>query len=228
VKEVDIFKEEDLVEHFKNTDAVVSCLGCRPSFLGWSTITFYLDTIKPIVAAMRTANKKRLVCISAWGTVCKYIYYFVIKIQTFSLLSIIWSWFVGREYVCHFWREYVLSILESTCIISLRWEFSIATFYWCACTKPGILAVLYLCVMSIDFSSFYDFSIRFWKCSNIVVFSVFHFIYNNVKVAYIYNTCALSKHIGFAESFPAFRAEYTYLPIYMFRQCTCIVFILQS
>ena len=72
VKEVDIFKEEDLVEHFKNTDAVVSCLGCRPSFLGWSTITFYLDTIKPIVAAMRTANKKRLVCMSAWGTVCKY------------------------------------------------------------------------------------------------------------------------------------------------------------
>lgn len=69
VKEVDIFKEEDLVEHFKNTDAVVSCLGCRPSFLGWSTITFYLDTIKPIVAAMRTANKKRLVCMSAWGTV---------------------------------------------------------------------------------------------------------------------------------------------------------------
>ena len=43
----------------------------------------------------------------------------------------------------------------------------------------------------------------------------------------IYNTCALSKHIGnmcmrlrnggkmlaFAEPFPAFRAEYTYLPI---------------
>ena len=42
---------------------------------------------------------------------------------------------------------------------------------------------------------------------------------------YIYNTCALSKHMGnmcmrlrnagkgFAEPFPAFRAEYTYLPI---------------
>jgi hypothetical protein len=46
-------------------------------------------------------------------------------------------------------------------------------------------------------------------------------------VVYIYNICALSKHIGnmcmrlrnggkrrgFAEPFPAFRAEYTYLPI---------------
>ena len=47
------------------------------------------------------------------------------------------------------------------------------------------------------------------------------------KKRYIYNTCALSKHIGnmcmrlrnggkrrgFAEPFPVFRAEYTYLPI---------------
>ncbi|CAG2219175.1 BLVRB [Mytilus edulis] len=69
VKEVDILKEDDLVETFKNTDAVVSCLGCRPSFLGWSPITFYLDSIKPIVNAMRTANKRRLICMSAWGTV---------------------------------------------------------------------------------------------------------------------------------------------------------------
>ncbi|XP_076096759.1 flavin reductase (NADPH)-like [Mytilus galloprovincialis] len=69
VKEVDILKEDDLVETFKNTDAVVSCLGCRPSFLGWSPITFYLDSIKPIVNAMRTANKKRLICMSSWGTI---------------------------------------------------------------------------------------------------------------------------------------------------------------
>lgn len=69
IKQVDIFKEDDLVEHFKNTDAVVSCLGCRPSFFGWSTITFYQDAMKVIIGAMRTANKKRLVCMSSWGTV---------------------------------------------------------------------------------------------------------------------------------------------------------------
>lgn len=69
VKEVDIFKEDDLIDTFKNTDAVVSCLGCRPSLFGWSQITFYIDSMKPIVEAMRKANKKRLVCMSAWGTV---------------------------------------------------------------------------------------------------------------------------------------------------------------
>jgi len=34
--------------------------------------------------------------------------------------------------------------------------------------------VMYICAKGIHFSSFYDF--RFWSCSDIVVFCVFHFI----------------------------------------------------
>ncbi|KAL3846626.1 hypothetical protein ACJMK2_017600 [Sinanodonta woodiana] len=65
VVKVDIFKEEDLVEHFKDSDAVISCLGCRPSFLGLSPITFYTDSIKPIAEALRKANRSRLICMTA-------------------------------------------------------------------------------------------------------------------------------------------------------------------
>jgi len=47
---------------------------------------------------------------------------------------------------------------------------------------------MYLCVRCIDFASFCDDDIRFWKCSDIVVFIVFHliiigsakFIYSNL------------------------------------------------
>jgi hypothetical protein len=35
---------------------------------------------------------------------------------------------------------------------------------------------MYLCVRGNDFSSFYDISIGFWKCSDIVVFLGFSFI----------------------------------------------------
>ena len=35
---------------------------------------------------------------------------------------------------------------------------------------------MYMCVRSIDYASFYDFSIRFWHCSNRVELLVFHFI----------------------------------------------------
>ncbi|KAK3580079.1 hypothetical protein CHS0354_001212 [Potamilus streckersoni] len=65
VVKVDIFKEEDLLEHFKDSDAVISCLGCRPSFLGLNPITFYTDSIKPIVGALRKANGSRLICMTA-------------------------------------------------------------------------------------------------------------------------------------------------------------------
>ena len=35
---------------------------------------------------------------------------------------------------------------------------------------------MYMCVRGIDYASFYDFSIRFWHCSNRVELLVFHFI----------------------------------------------------
>ena len=35
---------------------------------------------------------------------------------------------------------------------------------------------MYVCVKGIDFVYFYDYSIRFWKCSDSVVFFIFHFL----------------------------------------------------
>jgi hypothetical protein len=46
-------------------------------------------------------------------------------------------------------------------------------FYWSACTKPGKWAVSYLCVKGMNFTSFYDFSIVFWNCSDSVVYFAF-------------------------------------------------------
>ena len=51
-----------------------------------------------------------------------------------------------------------------------------ATFYWSACAKPRKWVVINLCAWSIDFPSFYDFSIGFSYCSDSVVFFVLHFI----------------------------------------------------
>ena len=67
--------------------------------------------------------------------------------------------------------------------ISLRWEFwshktslTQIFFYWSVYNKPGEWEVMYLCVRGFNFASFYNFSIRFWNCSDSVVFFVYHFI----------------------------------------------------
>ena len=38
--------------------------------------------------------------------------------------------------------------------------------------------VMYLCISGIDFSSFYDFDIWFWNCSDSVIFFVFLWFWN--------------------------------------------------
>jgi hypothetical protein len=47
---------------------------------------------------------------------------------------------------------------------------------------------MYLCVRGIDFASFYDFSIVFWKCSHSVIFfsSLYSSSFSLVKMAEIY------------------------------------------
>ena len=45
-----------------------------------------------------------------------------------------------------------------------------ALFYWRVYTKPENSEVMYICLMGIDFVSFYDFSIRFRNCSDSVLF----------------------------------------------------------
>ncbi|OWF36530.1 flavin reductase (NADPH)-like [Mizuhopecten yessoensis] len=69
VEKVDIFKPEELEPHLKDCDAVVSCLGTNTQgFLGRSRVTFYTDSMKSIVTAMRTSSTKRLVCLTSIGT----------------------------------------------------------------------------------------------------------------------------------------------------------------
>lgn len=65
---MDIFKEEELAPHFKDSDAVVSCLGGQGSLFGWTPSTLYTDSMKSIVGAMRRSGVKRLIAVSAWGT----------------------------------------------------------------------------------------------------------------------------------------------------------------
>jgi hypothetical protein len=47
---------------------------------------------------------------------------------------------------------------------------------------------LFMCVKSIDFAPFYDFSIVFWNCSDSVVFFIFHFIRIFFKLNCDYHT----------------------------------------
>ena len=48
-----------------------------------------------------------------------------------------------------------------------------ATYYWNVSTKPGKWDVMYICVLGIDFASFYDCSIGYSNCSNSLVVFVF-------------------------------------------------------
>lgn len=68
VVKADIFDSDTLVPHFEGQDAVLSCLGCPPSFFSMWTITFYTDSAKPIVAAMRKAGVTRLIFMASWYT----------------------------------------------------------------------------------------------------------------------------------------------------------------
>ncbi|XP_052785332.1 flavin reductase (NADPH)-like [Mya arenaria] len=64
----DIFDSSSMVPHFKGRDAVLSCLGCGPSFLSMRKVTFFTDLIRPMVDAMREVKVTRLVFMSSWYT----------------------------------------------------------------------------------------------------------------------------------------------------------------
>ena len=49
-------------------------------------------------------------------------------------------------------------------------------FKWSVCTEPDQGEVVYLCIRGIDFPSFYDFSNRFWNCSDVWYIFVLLFI----------------------------------------------------
>ena len=72
VVKADLFDPESMVEGLTGQDAVLSCLGCPPSFLSRTKITFYTDSARTIVDAMRKASVNRFIFMSSWHSVCKY------------------------------------------------------------------------------------------------------------------------------------------------------------
>lgn len=68
VVKANIFDPDTLADHMSGHDAVLSCLGCPPSFFSLWTITFYTDSAKSIISAMRKASLRRLIFMSAWYT----------------------------------------------------------------------------------------------------------------------------------------------------------------
>lgn len=59
----------DLAPHMEGRIAVLSALG-QPG-LQISAMTFYEDSMKSVVTAMRNAKIKRLICVTAFYTKCK-------------------------------------------------------------------------------------------------------------------------------------------------------------
>ena len=69
ISDVDIFSADNLAEGFKGSDAVVSCLGSKPSLMPWGAeITLYSESIKSIVGAMRLVRLDRLVAMTSQFT----------------------------------------------------------------------------------------------------------------------------------------------------------------
>ncbi|XP_013396497.1 flavin reductase (NADPH) isoform X2 [Lingula anatina] len=66
VVKADIFSAEELSEHFRGQEVVLSCLGSRSSFR--APVTLYTETMKAIVAAMRETGLIRLICMTSWCT----------------------------------------------------------------------------------------------------------------------------------------------------------------
>jgi putative NADH-flavin reductase len=65
-----ILNSEEIVKHLEGQDAVLSALGVPGIHI--LRISLYSDSIKSIVAAMRKANIKRLLCITSLYTQRKY------------------------------------------------------------------------------------------------------------------------------------------------------------
>ena len=67
VIKANIFSEDELAAAFTDHEAVISCLGTEQKY-PWQRLTFYEDTIKPIVGAMRKTNIKKLLYMTSCGT----------------------------------------------------------------------------------------------------------------------------------------------------------------
>ncbi|XP_072018855.1 flavin reductase (NADPH)-like [Amphiura filiformis] len=66
VVEADIFSESSLQPHFEGQDAVLSCLGIHAGWL--QPITFYSQSIQPIITAMKGSKVNRFLTMTTWCT----------------------------------------------------------------------------------------------------------------------------------------------------------------
>ncbi|CAH1254297.1 BLVRB [Branchiostoma lanceolatum] len=66
VETVDVMSSGSLTPHFKGKDVVVSALGHAGELT--DTVTLFTESMKAIVPAVRTANVRRLLIMSAWFT----------------------------------------------------------------------------------------------------------------------------------------------------------------
>ncbi|KAI4901691.1 hypothetical protein NFI96_029232 [Prochilodus magdalenae] len=66
VVEGNIFSEDSLKPHFKDQDAVMSCLGFPPSLL--SGVTGYTESVTATLSAMREAQVNRYITMTSWYT----------------------------------------------------------------------------------------------------------------------------------------------------------------
>jgi len=69
----DLLDPLDLAKHMEGCIAVLSALG-QPG-LQISAMTFYEDSMKSIVTAMRNAKIKRLICMTSFYTKCKFAFF---------------------------------------------------------------------------------------------------------------------------------------------------------
>lgn len=66
VVEANIFSADNLKDHFKGQDVVMSCLGFSASF--FSAVTGYTLSMNAVVNAMREAKVNRLITMTSWYT----------------------------------------------------------------------------------------------------------------------------------------------------------------
>lgn len=68
VETVNLYSAESMAEAMTGHDAVLSCLGCPPSWFSMWSVNFYTDTALHIVQALRKASITRFVFMASWYT----------------------------------------------------------------------------------------------------------------------------------------------------------------
>jgi biliverdin reductase/flavin reductase len=85
VVKCDLMNPLELAKYMEGRMAVLSALG-QPG-LQISAMTFYEDSMKSIVTAMRNAKVKRLICVTSFYSKCKYCEHYSIELITIAYVD---------------------------------------------------------------------------------------------------------------------------------------------